>query len=493
MNTTVLASIATLGLGAGILLVPGTAFAASSETREPDLTAVMGPAHEYQRGLSVNGVAPTLRSVVVDGESILAYCIEYWIRAADPNHESAVTAWDEFTGDNNFKTDSQVRHHVAWILRHSYPTLSLDQVAEQAETVELSETEIITATQAAIWHFTDDFVPDGKLNVAEAPDGTARMSQHSANNVQAVFDYLTGSENIGLTEDEVRASVTLEDTSDLTDDLPEAVAAAIEHADDHIFGPIMLNSSTREVDLEMRLDGSEALIDQITMWDSHGEIIDLAHSVTAEEIWVQVPAALETGTVQVAAESVEYGYTGRLIIPEPDGQRRLQTIVVVDQASDSASSEIDLTWEKHEIEESELEEEPQIIEEEPQTEEHPQIDEAPPSDEEPQSSEDPPTIDPLTEVPPVDETPVGESPTETAPAPLEDQPEPSEEFEISEKQEPVEVLPEDDSLQEVNQAEPAAELAMTGAHQTRNLLVGLGTLAVGAGLVALNRHRRTRS
>ena len=470
MNTTVLASLATLSLGAGILLVPSAAFADSSEAIEPDLIAVMGPAHEYQRGLSVNGVAPTLRSVVVDGESILAYCIEYWIRAADPNHESAVTAWDEFTGDNNFKTDPQVRHHVAWILRHSYPTLTIDQVAQQVDTVALSETEVITATQAAIWHFTDDFVPDGELSVADAPDGAARKSQHSADNVQAVFDYLTGSSNTGLTEQEVQASVTLENASELTARLPEAVAAVIGGDDDHIFGPIMLNSSTHEVDLEMRPDGATMQTDGITVLDSNGDIIDLDQAVSAEEVWVHVPAELETGTVQLAAESVEYGYTGRLIIPEPDGQRRFQTIVVVDQTSDSASTEIDLTWEKPVVEEPEIEEEPQ-------------------NEDEPLSAEEPPLAEPLPEVPLAEESAV-----QPPPVADEEPSKPSDEPEILEEQDPVESVPEEDaSPQEVNQAEPAAELASTGAHQTRNVLVGLGTLAAGACLVVLNHFRRTRT
>src|SRR5690625_638 len=161
MRRTLMVSLATVSLGGGMVLAPGLAYSAplgvepSSDIEEQSDTAVMGPAQEYQRGLSVNGVAPTLRSVVVGEESILAYCIEYWIRAADPDHESAVTGWGEFTGDNNFKTDPQVRHSVAWILRHSYPTLSLEQVAQQTGAVGLSEAEVISATQAAIWHFTD--------------------------------------------------------------------------------------------------------------------------------------------------------------------------------------------------------------------------------------------------------------------------------------------------------------------------------------------------
>jgi len=432
----------------------------------------MGPAQEYQRGLAVNGVAPTLRSVIVNDESILAYCIEYWIRAADPDHESAVTAWEEFTGDNHFKTDPQVRHSVAWILRHSYPVLSLEEVAQQTGAVELTEAEAISATQAAIWHFTDDFVPDGTLRVEDAPDGSARSSERSAANVHAVFDYLTGSANTGLTEQEVQASVTLEDATDPEANIPEPVASSRTNDADHLFGPIQLNASSDDVELAMRPSEASVESDQITIVTSEGEPLNLAEPVSAEEVWVHVPAHLETGSVRLTAESVEYGYTGRLIIPEPDGQRRFQTIVVVDQTTDSAATELELTWEKPIVEEPDSPTEPPVEETSPA--------EKLPEETKPVKAQGE-NISPTQTPPMPSEPPVGqENPTVSAveterPTPTQDN---------SEKKA---------STQEAVETKPAAELATTGAQQTRNVLVALGTVAVGACLMVVNRFRRSRT
>lgn len=476
MKTTVLATLTCLGMGATSLLMPGLAAADdSSATIDGELTAQMGPAQEYQRGLSVNGVAPTLRSVVVDGESILAYCIEYWIQAADPDHESAVTTWDEFTGDNHFKSDPQVRQRVAWILRHSYPTLTLDELAQQTGTVQVSAPEVISATQAAIWHFTDDFVPDGKLTVEAGP--TAQLAEHSADNVQKIFDYLTGASNTGLTEQEVQASVTLEDATEPNADVPETLSSVVADDGDHLFGPIRLNASTPEVDLRVN-SVEEAVHEQLSVLDAEGGPVDINQSVHADELWIHVPAEVESGSVQLTAESVEYGYTGRLIIPEPDGQRRFQTIVVVDQATDHASTEIELAWE-------------QIVIDEPA--ENPPAEEPPTEVQTPEASPNPtPTVEePLIQEPEPEQSPVQRPEDEEPEAPQT--PTVSTEPEVPEESEPVEPSsPQESVPEEIDEAEPAAELATTGAHETRNILIALGTIAVGIGLLVVNRFRRAR-
>lgn len=475
MKTTVLATLTCLGMSTTSLLMPGLAAADdSSATVEKELAAKMGPAQEYESGLSVNGVAPILRSVVVDGESILAYCIEYWIQAADPDHESAVTTWDEFTGDNHFKSDPQVRQHVAWILRHSYPTLSLEELAQQTGTAQLSAAEAISATQAAIWHFTDDFVPDSKLTVEDGP--TTQLAEHSTKNVQQVFDYLTGDSNTGLTEQEVQASVALEDATEPNTDVPEPFESVIADDGDHLFGPIQLNASTPAIELAMDSD-NEIVHEQISVFDANAEPVDINRSVDVEELWVHVPAELETGSVHLTAESVEYGYTGRLIIPEPDGQRRYQTIVVVDQATDHASTEIELAWEQAKIDEPT---------------ETPPVEEPPAESPTPDATPSPtPTSEPVTQEPepeqPQDPAPENKEPSEPATPSTEPEPEVPEEPEPVESTSPQENVPE-----EVPQAEPAAELATTGAHETRNILIALGTIAVGIGLLVVNRFRRVR-
>ena len=188
MNHTLLASLAAVTLGATAWLGTAPAYASHAVEIEHEVSAVMGPEQEYQRGLTVNGVAPTLRSVTVDEETILAYCIEYWVRAAQPGHQAAVTSWDGFTGDNHFKTSPQVREAVAWILHNSYPALAIDELAARTASTSLTEAEAIAATQAAIWFYTDDFVSDGVLTVEPAPDDAASLTATAAQKLQNILE-----------------------------------------------------------------------------------------------------------------------------------------------------------------------------------------------------------------------------------------------------------------------------------------------------------------
>ena len=484
MKNTIYSSLALTALGAAAFLVPTAAHAdeavplGSDSSATDDTAAVMGPAREYQHGLTVNGVSPTLRTVVVDGESILAYCIEYWIRAADPNHTSAVTGWDEFTGDNNFKTDPQVRERVAWILRNSHPTLSLDDIEATTGTSGLTEAEAIAATQSAIWHFTDDFVPDGELTVESAATNSEPVSTQSADNVQAVFDYLTGEENTGLNEQEVQASVTLVEATDADVTLPEGLREVIEDEDDHVFGPVALNASTNSVDLEIHTTDAAVDMADLSVFDADGEVVEPSQPVTTDELWLHVPADTETGGVHIAAESTEYGYTGRLITPEPDAQRRFQTIVVVDQTAHNDSTELQLSWEK-----------PTIVD--PPPAEEPPAPEAPPTPTEPPAPEEPPVSEepPTPTEPPVEEPTGSEPPVEETPSEPPQQPE---EVETDTTPEMGETPSPELAVEEAGEVQVTEQLAKTGPHEIRNILVGVGTLAIGAALLVLNRFLRKR-
>ena len=471
MRHTILASLAAVSLGGAALAVPGIASAAQNTDPSNGPAAVMGPAEDYQYGLTVNGVSPTLRSVVVDGESILAYCIEYWVQAADPDHRSAVTGWDAFTGDNNFKTDPQVRESVAWILRNSHPTLSLEELADTTGARGLTEAEAVAATQAAIWHFTDDFVADGDLTVDSAAHSSQSVSAASAHNVQTVFDYFTGPENIGLSEQEVQASVTLVDTTDAEIEPAETVQELIQDEHDHLLGPVALNASTEAVDLELTSSNSAVEIADITMVDAAGDVVDTSQPVHAEELWIHVPADTETGGVQITAESTDFGYTGRLITPEADDQQRFQTIVMVDETTHQATTELELNWEKTVVPPPEPAD--------------------PPTEEEP-PAEEPPAEEGQTEEPPA-QTPA-EEPVHTAkPAPAVPQPEPV----VVETEKVVEApqnsAKHDKPVQETQHAATPDELAKTGGTQTRNILVALATLVTGAALLVLSRARRKYS
>lgn len=471
MKHTFLASLATVTLSMSASLGAAPAQASQNDEVEHEIHAVMGPEQEYQRGLTVNDVAPTLRSVTVDGESILAYCIEYWVRAASPDHQAAVTGWDGFTGDNHFKTNPQVREAVAWILHNSYPALSLGELEERTSSSALTEPEAIAATQAAIWFYTDDFVSDDDLTVEPTPGNAASLRDTSAENVQKIFDYLTGEDNTGLTEQEVQASVTLTDASTADVNAPEAVLESKTAEADHILGPVIINSSSEHVNLHLETT-ADISPDDVTLLDPQGQRIDVTTPVAVEELWVHVPADATSGSVQLAAESTEYGYTGRLIIPEPAPDRRFQTIVVVDQTSDSATTDLALHWEQPEIPEPPITTPPT----ENGVEQTPQVDDviAEPSA---------PAAQTVTNAPVQEHHDSQSNTLNVAVEKTTQTPEPSQ---------AARDAIETEGTVRVDEA-PAEELAETGAHQTRNVLVALGTIAVGGILTLVNRLRRRRA
>lgn len=469
MNHALLASLAAVTLGTNALLSPGIAHASPAPEAEFDVTAVMGPEEEYQLGLTVNGVAPTLRSVTVNGETILAYCIEYWVRAASPDHQAAVTGWDGFTGDNNFKTNPQVREAVAWILHHSYPAVPLQELDERTGSANLTEAEAIAATQAAIWFYTDDFVSDGVLTVEAAPSDTASLRARSADNVQNVFEYLTGEHNTGLTEEEVQTSVTLSTASGAEGNIPDILPETLDIEDGHILGPVAINSSSGQVDLRLEPTAPVIAIEEITLFDALGQIIEVTSPVVAENLWVHIPADMPSGGVNVTAESVEYGYTGRLIIPEPAPDRRFQTIVVVDQTAVTASTELALHWEKSEALEPPVDELPD--------------DEAPIG--ETHTAEALDSAESSRQALIVKDSPKDEqSAIHAAPLTAPNEQEPTEQPQPLpvETEATAEMIPTDQSS--------AEELAETGAYQTRNVLVGVATLLAGGILLFVTRWRR---
>lgn len=83
-----------------------------------------------------------------------AYCIEHDVKSK-PDRVGQVGDDSDFSGSNYYYTDPTVPGKVRWILAHSYPALSLEDFAAATNVPGLTEHEAITATQTAIWAYTD--------------------------------------------------------------------------------------------------------------------------------------------------------------------------------------------------------------------------------------------------------------------------------------------------------------------------------------------------
>lgn len=105
-----------------------------------------------------------------DRTNVLAYCVELPTPLKDKDVLKEVP-WDKhpnkntkFTGDNPGK--------VLWILNRSYPNKSVDEIKKTFDVPKLDKKDVIAATQAALWHFSDDaqLEVDNKKNDSDVVD-----------------------------------------------------------------------------------------------------------------------------------------------------------------------------------------------------------------------------------------------------------------------------------------------------------------------------------
>lgn len=82
-----------------------------------------------------------------------AYCVEHDI-SSRANVNAATGDFSSYLGANHF-TDPAIQAKVYWVLTHSYPAVSLSDLAADAGLASLSANDAIEATQYAIWRYTD--------------------------------------------------------------------------------------------------------------------------------------------------------------------------------------------------------------------------------------------------------------------------------------------------------------------------------------------------
>ncbi|RZI92970.1 MAG: TQXA domain-containing protein, partial [Microbacterium sp.] len=92
--------------------------------------------------------------VFSDGSA--GYCLD--MDKAPPRADATMREadWDTYYGAGQpWNEDPTVRGKVLWVLSHSYPALTAEEVSELTGLPAMTESELITATQYAIWSFTN--------------------------------------------------------------------------------------------------------------------------------------------------------------------------------------------------------------------------------------------------------------------------------------------------------------------------------------------------
>jgi TQXA domain-containing protein len=185
-------------MGAAAVLMMAAAIPASADAAR---AVVSG---DDQPGLNVNvgdGVKSKLSTALIglrlDGGNTLGmYCIAI---NTPLDRKQAMVEGDFDKFPDAASPFNQNKDQINWILHESFPVKSPQKLTKlltdkgvALNDGTLSTQEAIAGTQASIWHFSDGV----DLDTSDPVPGDARSGQ----DVQALYDFLTGADNVGMSE-----------------------------------------------------------------------------------------------------------------------------------------------------------------------------------------------------------------------------------------------------------------------------------------------------
>ena len=300
---------------------PMSAHADDSGFAYPEGYPKLGAAQEGFHGFNVkshNSSIPTqLFSVHTRGDkdaTIKAYCVELDVGVMFKS-DLTVGNWKDFPGTNNFKGNAEVQAKVAWIAQRSYPQTDLKVVAETAGVAGLTDKEAVTATQSAIWHFTNNFQYTGTVS---------GIDQASATRVQKLYEYLISEKNVGLKE-----------TARPTVEFKGATGTSIVTGDK--VGPLRFESNQTTVKVTNKLD--------YELVDANSKKVDLNAVPSGTDLYLKVPAGVTSGEQKFEVSATGSVYAGKLLITKnATTDRHGQTIIIGSNTEVAVSGTASFRW-----------------------------------------------------------------------------------------------------------------------------------------------------
>ena len=311
---------ATLAFG-----TPTSARADDSGFNYPEGYPKLGTAQEGFHGFNVKSTetsraTPTQLFSVHTREgkdaTIKAYCIELDVGVIFKS-DLTVGDWKDFPGTNKFKNNAEVQAKVAWIAQRSYPQTDLKAVAEAAGVAGLTDKEAVTATQSAIWHFTNDFNYAGISGTIDAA---------SATRVQKLYEYLISEKNVGMKE-----------TARPTIEFKGSVNSSFKPGDK--VGPLRFESNQATVKVTNKLE--------YELVDVKGNKVDLNAVPTGTDLYLNVPANVKSGEQKFDVSATGSVYAGKLLITKDAATtgRHGQTIIIGSNTEVTVSGTASYKWE----------------------------------------------------------------------------------------------------------------------------------------------------
>ncbi|WP_053738236.1 thioester domain-containing protein [Nocardia sp. NRRL S-836] len=255
-----------------------------------------------------------------------AYCVELPtdLQKGKPLHE---VPWDKHPNPKSKFTENAGK--VLWILTNSFPTKSVDDVNEKFGEGKkpYDDREIIAATQAAIWHFTDGAQLDEARELAGGPKGG-------------------GADLVKLYNKFVKEAVSIEQQPNPTLQIDPADAKG--KAGEKI-GPFKVTTTASEVQLTAKLPKGVTITDAqgnpLTITQSGDELKAKAQNTKdkVSEFFVNVPADAAAGKAELKAKAEAELQAGRLFVSE-DANLKTQSLVIAKDSKVTVEKPAKAEW-----------------------------------------------------------------------------------------------------------------------------------------------------
>ncbi|MFD6359105.1 Cys-Gln thioester bond-forming surface protein [Streptomyces roseolus] len=241
---------------------------------------------------------------VDDGGSLQAYCIDL-LTPTDPGTKYKETDWDKSTLHDNPNAGK-----IRWILQHSYPEVNdLGALAGKAGVDALTGDEAATATQAAIWKYSD--------NVKATPvDPEAK----------ALAAYLVAEAAKAPEQEEPKVS------------LAAAPASIAGKAGDKL-GPVKVTTTAADGAVKVSLPADAPA--NVKVVDKDGKAVTSAGSNT--ELFLDVPAGTPDGTTKIGLQTETEVAIGR-VFGSVEGHE--QTLILAGSSKSTINTEVIAAWAK---------------------------------------------------------------------------------------------------------------------------------------------------
>jgi TQXA domain-containing protein/LPXTG-motif cell wall-anchored protein len=265
------------------------------------------------------GTIPTslLGFTLSDGTTLGMYCVEIKTEI-DDEHPMNERPWEDYpNAESPFNTN---RAKINWVLHNGFPTkdlAALGAALPQPPNDGIDTLEAIAATQAAVWHFSDDV----DLNRDDPLSGDA-SDDEDAEDALALYDFLTGPANTGIDEAPIP---TLEIDPAEQNGKPGTK-----------IGPFTVKTTATVEKLTTDLP------DGVRVTDAGGK--DTGTIENGAELFVDVPAGTADGdgTFELTASTTVE--TGRLFVGEKYDEKPTQSLIVAKSEKTTIKAAAGAAW-----------------------------------------------------------------------------------------------------------------------------------------------------